>query len=235
MSSSTFTLVLESYADISHDMRRFTFRRPAGLSFRPGQYGIFSFPGGSLSRPFTFASSPRDDMLEICVKKVGEFTTQLFSAHEGDQLYVKAPLGETLVFEGDEKEDIVMVAGGSGITPFLSMLRYARQAGLTNRFTLFYGNRTREDIPQLDVLGQGWWENLVIHHVLSDEDVEGYGRGHVTKDRLSGHVDGPTERRWYVCGPPAMNQSVTNALRDLGVPSGLIHEERWQLPGKHDE
>ena len=127
---------------------------------------------------------------------------------------------------------LVMIAGGIGITPILSMLRHMAAAADERPVTLIWGNRREADIvyrQELHAMAAGPL-NLRIHHVLSQQPDWPGPTGFVnapllqrllTTEELGGHV--------FLCGPPPMMASVRRALRSIGVPGRRIHTERFAL------
>ncbi len=125
-----------------------------------------------------------------------------------------------------------MIAGGVGITPMLSMLRYMAATGDTRRVTLIWGNKTEADIlygHELTAL-QAAIPELKVHHVMSSQGNYVGNRGLVDEawlDHLA--AEELKSRRVLLCGPPAMIKLVSVALRRLGVPSGRVHAEKFEL------
>jgi ferredoxin-NADP reductase len=217
----------------THDVRTFVFRRPQGFSFTPGQYCLVSIPGsGDEKRPFTLASSPTEDMVELTVKEMGEFTRTMFSMKPGDRLEMDGPYGESLNFDGSVKDDIVLLAGGSGITPFMSILRYIAGKGLHNRVVLIVSNRTSRDMIYKDELNRlAKLGNINVVHTLTREEWDGE-TGRIDEGMIRRHVKEPERCLYYVCGPPAMVDGLVTVLKGMGIPSGRIRVEDWQVPGK---
>ncbi|MFQ8433656.1 ferredoxin--NADP reductase [Amaricoccus sp. W119] len=136
--------------------------KPEGFRFQPGQAVYLSVPdplekpdGRGKVRVFSIASAPRDPMLEIVTRQTGSsFKRTLAAAEIGAPLRIEGPYGD-LALRGDTERPAVFLAGGIGITPFLSMLRDAARQGLSRRMVLFYGNRTPESaafLPELRAL-----------------------------------------------------------------------------------
>ena len=134
--------------DETPDVKTFRLKSENNIDFIPGQYCMVSFPDDEDNkRPFTFSSSPTEKgYIDLTVKKMGVFTTKLYSLGIGDKLKIIGPNGESLNFDGSVKEDIVFIAGGSGITPFISALRYAAIKNLPNSITLLFSSKTEKDI-----------------------------------------------------------------------------------------
>ncbi len=206
--------------------------------FIPGQYALISIvdkPNLSQKKaPITFSNAPGEKMLRLTVKAIGEFTNDLTKLKAGDKLKLDGPKGETLNFDDSIKEDVVFMAGGSGITPFMSAIDYAVSKGMKNNLMLIFGNRTEDDIIFLQRLNQIESENekISIVHFLESGDEEKYELGFITKEKVLKHVDSLSEKIWYICGPPAMNDACYQILLDIGVPEENIRREKWEIAGK---
>src|SRR5690606_35847219 len=156
----------------------------------------------------------------------------------GDTINVMAPQGRFFVpIEPQERRHHLGIAGGSGITPILSIMKtvLAREPG--SRFTLVYGNRKLRSTmfkEELDDLKDKYLSRLVIHHVFSDEHTESdINMGLVNKDKLAEFlatlVPAASIAHAYVCGPFEMNDQAEAALLAAGVPEERIHIERFGI------
>jgi len=214
--------------DQTHDVKSFRLSKPIGFSFIPGQYAMFDI--NSLMRPFTFSNSPSDDYLEITVKLMRNATKQLFSMKPADSITFRGPLGSELNFDENVKEPVAFIAGGSGITPFMSALRYTYTKKLENKPVLFYSNRTWDDIIFHAELGKMGFK--VIHTLTASHPPSWKGEtGFLDEHMLRRHIE-PQDYIWYICGPPAMNNAMKKMLKQIGIKSGSIHIEPWELPGR---
>jgi ferredoxin-NADP reductase len=237
--------MFESEAEIveikqeTHDVKTFVLKTAENIAFVPGQYCMISIPDneelGDEARPFTFSNNPGEDHVEITVKRTGSFTGAMHRLQKGAKLHVKGPLGEKLNFDESVKDDVVFVAGGSGITPFMSAIRYAVSKNLSNRIVLLYGNKTVSDIiykDELNVLNEK--ENITVTNVLSGSIPEVWDglRGRIDKDMILAQIDKPAEKLWYVCGPPPMVEDINKILLDIGLPEEKVMSEEWQIPSK---
>ena len=173
----------------THDVKTFRLVRPDGFGFVSGQYALVSMPGrenfAGEKRPFTFSSSPTDSrFVDFTVKKMGNFTQELFSHQPGDRIEFKGPRGEKLNFDESVSQDVVFMAGGSGITPFISAIRYAIARNLPNQLTMLYGNRTRQDIIYHQELGAIAQPNIRVVDILATPEQDWPGEtGYIDLDR----------------------------------------------------
>jgi len=203
------------------------------LDHKPGQFMIIRLVrDGKVSEPhpFTISSSPTSDRLSITVKSVGDFTSTIGDTKISDGAYIDAPYGVFSFFNHDV-QDLIFIAGGIGITPFMSMLRYIYDRKLERNVTLIWGNKTEEDIVFKDELEKMAAEmpSLKIVHVMSKQDDWPGERGYVDAEKLKKYVNDFQEGEFFICGPPTMMVMVERTLRDLGVPKKKIHYERFAL------
>jgi ferredoxin-NADP reductase len=224
----------------THDVKTFVMKTGKNIAFVPGQYCIVSMPDhqefSDEARPFTFSNIPQEDHTEITVKKTGSFTGAMHQLQVGAKLRLKGPLGEELNFDESVKDDVVFVAGGSGITPFMSAIRYAVSKEMPNRIVLLNSNDSVDDIiykDELDALSQN--ENITVTNTLSMSVPEGWHglHGRIDKDMILAQIDQPAAKLWYVCGPPPMVQDLNDILLEIGLSEDKIKSEEWQILSKN--
>ncbi len=221
-------------------------RDPAGLAigFLPGQFFtvlVATEPGAEpLRRAYSASSSHLvTDTVTLTVKRIadGRVSSYLHAhAAPGMRLQVLGPSGEfTLVPEPTAGRHVVAIAGGSGITPIMSILRALLAGEPGSTATLLYGNRDAASIifaAELD--GLTATGRLAVRHVLEDPA----GRPGATAGRLdaatvtAGLHDVPAGAAHYVCGPEAMMAEARVALTARAVPPALIREERFTAPAR---
>lgn len=219
--------------DETHDVKTFRFSRPKDFSFIAGQFCMVSIDGIDKKIPLTFSSSPVCDQLDITVKEVGEFTLLMFKLKVGDSVLIDGPRGKIQNFDESIDKDIIFIAGGSGVTPYMSSIRYAIDKKMKNQIFLFFGNRSIKDIIYYQELKKIDNENSNIHviNVLSEEKWDGE-TGFITKDLIEKYVD-VNNKLFYVCGPPVMNKVVKEMLlNELKIDEEKIIMDKWEIPGK---
>ena len=213
------------------------------FSFVPGQHLTLRavVPGHELRRSYSICAAP-GEALQVGVRLVagGAFTSWLHAeAQPGLVLDVMPPQGRFGAALAARPRHVLAVAGGSGITPLLSIVKAALAGdavkGAETRCTLIYGNRSAASTmfaEELDDLKNRYLSRLALHHVFSREEVDSplhSGRVDaakiVTLLRLAGPVD-----QAFVCGPHAMNDEVEAALQAAGMPAHHIHVERFGVP-----
>lgn len=221
------------------DVRTFRLENTGQISFIPGQYCLVSLPDhprlSKTNRPFTFSNSPTiTSVLDLTIKQMGEFTNELFDLKPGDKLEIKGPRGEALNFTDNITQDIVLLAGGSGITPFMSIIRYCLIKKLAPRLTLLFGNRTTEDIIFEEELKHLAGHQLRVVHVLEQPKTGWNGEhGRISRQLIEKYVTQPVSKLWYLCGPPGMMTAMKNILIAMHIPETQWRWEPWELPGKN--
>lgn len=218
------TLAISRIENVTHNVRQFTFEKPEGFEFTPGQaaeVGIDRDGWRDAGHPFTFTALPDWDDLQFTIKIYPEhdgLTEQIGTLKEGDSFIVGEPWG-TIEYKGKG----TFIAGGAGVTPFIAILRMLRDRGELSGHRLIFANKREADIilrNEFDAM-----PGLEVIYVLSEEDKDGFEHGRIDKQMLQRLV-GSTSEQFYVCGPDEMVDSINDALKDLGAdPDGLVFEE----------
>lgn len=225
-------------ANINHELPGVSsviFKKPPGFNFYAGQYLDYELPvkdPDGNTRSFTIASSPTEDFLMLSTKNgKSVFKKNLLSLKPGTEVKTSHPAG---TFTLDEKSPAVMIAGGIGITPFRSMIKYALDQKLTTPMTLIYSSSTKkvktavkrgfylnsdENFPFKKEL-DAWKQNLpnlnIIYHNSSQN-------GHLTKlPAITYHLP-----IYYLAGPPKMVDSFEKMLLEMGVEETNIRYDRF--------
>jgi ring-1,2-phenylacetyl-CoA epoxidase subunit PaaE len=213
------------------------------FGFTQGQYLTLrrDIGGQDLRRSYSICAGVDDGELRVGVRKVagGVFSNWINEELKpGDVLSVMAPQGRFFVpIEPQARRHHLGIAGGSGITPILSIMKTVLAREPASRFTLIYGNRKLRSTmfkEELEDLKDRYMARLVIHHVFSDEHSESeLHMGVMNRDKLAGFLGSllapATIAHAYVCGPFRMNDEAEAALLAAGVPEERIHIERFGL------
>jgi predicted ferric reductase len=210
-----------------------------GFHHLPGQFLFVTLlRGPGLPReehPFTISSSPSENgSITISPKESGDFTKTLGRTETGHRAAVMAPFGRFSYLLHVKRSRLVFIAGGIGITPFISMLRYMRDRDPDRTVILVYANRTEDDIAFRDELdgiaSSPDGPHLLIHNVLSSPAPSWKGdRGYVDEEKLRRYLENIDNAGFYICGPPPMMKAVLRTLTDMGVDRAEIHTEKFSL------
>ncbi len=213
----------------------------AVFGFTQGQYLTLrtTIDGQDLRRSYSICAGVDDGELRVGVRKVkgGAFSNWI-NEHlaVGDSLSVMAPQGRFFVpIEPQSKRHHVGIAGGSGITPILSIMKTVLGREPLSRFTLVYGNRMLRSTmfkEELEDLKNRYMTRLVLQHVFSDEHTDApISMGLMNRDKiaefLASVLPAAAIDQVYICGPFQMNDEAEAALLAAGVPEGRIHIERF--------
>lgn len=211
---------------------------PAGerrLRFRPGQFAWLSIgrhPWRLQQHPFSLVTSADDETVGFTIKALGDFTKSLADLEPGTSAWLEGPYGIFTYEPGQSSRGVVFIAGGVGITPFMSMLRTAQARGLHEPVLLIYGSETWDEVIFRDELAElAETLPLTIVHVLKDGH-EGWSgeTGYVDEDFLDRHLpEHVAELPCYICGPDALTDVAEPALRRRGVPAQHLYAERFDM------
>ena len=219
------TLVLQSIRPVTHNVNELTFERPDGYDFTPGQATDLALDRDGWrdeQRPFTFTSLPGAGHLQFTIKSYPSHngvTEQIGMMQPGDGVIITDPWGAIA-----DKGPGTFIAGGAGLTPFLSILR-ARQAshGTLEGYRLIFSNSAARDIILREELEA--MPGLALNLVLTDERVEGLHYGQIDGpflDDIGMDYNGIV----YLCGPPPMQDALIATLTARGVTEDrLVMEE----------
>jgi ferredoxin-NADP reductase len=233
-------LVVARIIDETPDVKTFRLASPDGgplpFAYEAGQYLnlALTIDGTRVNRSYTIASSPtRGGHCEISVKRApdGYGSRHLHGTwREGDRVAVSAPAG-AFTFVPGEARRVVLIAGGIGITPLLSMIRSLTDRCWAGDIFLLYAVRTVADIAFRDELE--WLArrhpNLHVRIVVSrDPDTPWSGaRGSITRELIAGFVPELTRGPVYLCGPAPMMTAMREILVGMGVPDAEVLQEAF--------
>ena len=190
------------------------------LDFKAGQFAFFTFPSISKreQHPFTISSHPNEkEQLQITIKGLGDFTNGLGSKlKEGDKVGVEGPYGKFSTAHSKEREQ-VWIAGGIGITPFLSLIKDY----YTKQITLFWCVANEDEAPYKKRLEEMALSNPMFDFILWPSDK----RGHLELDDMS--IRNPKAKSYFICGPEPLKSSLFKQLKHEGVEEKNIHDEEF--------
>ncbi|MFO0614323.1 MAG: FAD-binding oxidoreductase [Polyangiaceae bacterium] len=243
----------------THDVKTFRLALDGGLelpfSYEPGQYLnlALTIDGKRVPRSYTIASSPtRAGFVEITVKREPHGTSSRFlhdTLREGSALDVSAPAGK-FVFTGTrdlgvpgarvDAEQVVLIAGGVGVTPLMSILRFLADRSWKGRVYFIYAARTEKDLIFRDELAYlvRRMPDLRATVTLTREP-EGSSwtgaRGRITKELLAPMASAIVRSEVYVCGPDEMMNETKRVLLEMGLPPKQFHQEAFVSPSSSED
>jgi len=230
---SKHVLKLKKVEEVGTGMYDFIFKKPR-LAFRPGQYLEWTLGHGNVDsrgnrRYFTIASSPTEPDLRLGVKfyeKPSSFKKKMLEMTLGEELMAGQLAGD-FVLPRDKKKKLVFIAGGIGITPFRSMVKYLSDHGEKRDVALFYSNRTTAEIAYRDIFDEAS-KTIGLKTIYA---VTGAGETPPEKNGRKGHIDGALIRRevpdyrdriFYISGTHAMVSAMETTLHNMGIPRRQI-------------
>jgi ferredoxin-NADP reductase len=208
----------------------------------PGQHvdiRLTAEDGYQAQRSYSISSPPEDELLALTVERVkdGEVSPYLLDeVRVGDQLELRGPIGGYFVWIGDGMRPVYLLAGGTGITPLMSILRHRDRRPSRPPALLIYSARTWEDIVYRDELKAMMRRDSCFRLVYAltrqqPDDWTGH-RGRITKGLLSANWFPPAHNpAIYVCGPTSFVETAANLLAELGFDPLSIKTERFGPSG----
>ena len=209
----------------THDVFHIVVEKPDGINFEPGQATeIFLDKSGweNEGRPFTFTCLPEDNYLEFMIKTYPSHkgvTNELLSLKAGDHLILNDVFGAIAY-----KEEGTFIAGGAGVTPFISIFRHLKAQGKLGNNKLICSNKTKGDIILEKEFREMLGDNFI--NILSEETVEGIEHGRISEKFLI-NCGLSFNEPFYVCGPPPMMEAVEKMLANLNVKKEQLVEEAF--------
>lgn len=223
---------LTHIVQLTPNMKNFTFKRVDSSAFpffRAGQYvSLQAKIGDSLvSRPYSISSSPDEALegrLSLGIEDAGFFSGYMNNeAKIGDRFVMTEPSGEFHYENIRDKKNIVCIAGGSGITPFLSMAKSVAEGNEDYNMTLFYGAKDFENLAYRDELEVLKKSGVQIIYVLETAH-EGCEQGFITAKMLEKYVD-INSSTFFMCGPVAMYASILDELKPYNLPLKSVRKD----------
>ena len=205
------------------------------IDFVPGMFAMLQYKdpntGEEIARAFSIANPPPSAELEFLIALIhGKFTSKLDTAKVGDLYYVSAPYGQ-FKFDINSGSKFLFVAGGTGLAPFLSMLRGVEKNGQKIDCKMVYSVRYPDEVINKEELLEMEARMGMKTTVTVTRPKEGDGwtgeKGHVDANMMLRSVPDLKDRVSYVCGPPAFVKAVKDGLLSLGVEERSIHAEMW--------
>lgn len=220
-----YNVKIISTSHITHDVLQILTEKPLQYNFEPGQATDVSINKKDWKdeiRPFTFTSLPNDDFLEFTIKTYpshNSVTNELLQLKNNDELILHDVFG-TIAY----KDEGLFIAGGAGITPFISIFRYLKSTNQIGGNKLIFANKTKDDIILETEFKSILRSNFI--NILADEKVDGYAHGFITESFLKTHLNNPATYI-YLCGPPPMMDAIEKQLASMHVAENWIIKEAF--------
>lgn len=216
---------IQSIENITHDVLKIVTEKPEKYHFTPGQATDVSINKNDWKdkkNPFTFTCLPENNYLEFIIKTYPlrkSMTNELLKLKIHDELILHEVFG-AINYEGEG----TFIAGGAGVTPFISIFRDLQSKKEVENNKLIFANKKKEDIILENEFKKLLGNNFI--NILSDEKVEGYANGQITKDFIEANNSG-INKLFYLCGPPPMMEAIEKQLTDLHVDKKSIIKEAF--------
>lgn len=198
--------------------------KPGNFNFQPGQYvnlQITDSVGKSLTHCLSLASAPHEQGIWLATRiSDSDYKKRLNELAVGDEVKIVGPLG-FFTLPTDESQKIVILTGGIGITPFLSMIRDAEKNSSSREIILFYANANKARAAFLEELQDVKLANYKLVAVMSDEESWNGEKGRINADLLKKYLEDLNAVTYYIAGPPAM----TTAMNDLLVNECVLESK----------
>lgn len=213
---------IEFIENITHDVLRIVTEKPQHIIFTPGQAADISINISGWEnekRPFTFTSLPGDDHLEFTIKTYPSHngvTNKLLQLKKNDELILHEIFGSIAY-----RDEGVFIAGGAGVTPFISIFRQLQSENRIRNNKLIFANKTKADIIHESMFKNLLGKNFIS--ILSEEKRDGYARGRITEEFLNANID-DLNKQIYLCGPEPMMEEIEQQLINLGGGTSVIKE-----------
>ncbi|TAK51604.1 MAG: FAD-dependent oxidoreductase [Betaproteobacteria bacterium] len=226
---STYEILLKGHREVAAGTLAFSFTKPPGFAFKPGQAITLlladpPLEANSRQRIFSLVSAPFEAELAIAtrMREGSAFKRALKNLQPGAKLQLRGPRG-TMTLHEERSRSAVFIAGGIGITPFMSMLRQAAHDRLAQRLLLICSNRRREDTPFLAELRDLARQDGNFRMLSRMTDTDGF----IDAETIRSFVGDAAAPIYYLAGPPAMVDAMKAVLRGAGVGDGDVQSEQF--------
>jgi predicted ferric reductase len=204
------------------------------FAYAPGQFAFVSFRSAHVSpepHVFTLSSTPsRPGLLQFTIRACGDWTREVKHIQPGDRAFIQGPFGRFGHLYTAPHRELIMIAGGIGITPMLSMLRFMADGSDPRPVTLIWSNRSPDHVvfsDELDLLAVKL-TGLRRIPIFTRNLENGKPAGRLNRQRLETMLEGCNRRSAiFLCGPPQMMNQVRSDLKTLGFPARSIFSEAF--------
>jgi predicted ferric reductase len=231
--ADTFTLIITPEKD---------------FQFKAGQFCFLRLDKNHLHarHPFTISSAPGVKDISFTIKILGRFTKTAKELKAGDEVLIDGPFGKfipkTEIETNEKPKDLIFIAGGVGITPFMSIIKDIKNKiknsnninsnnsdkEFYQNITLLYGSKTESDIifkKEFDEINETWFKKIYILSNNTDKSNTNYENGYLSKEIIEKYVNNIDNSLYYICGPEPMKNSAKKILKELKVSNKNIFIE----------
>ncbi len=224
-----FAAELTSVQKITRDISEFTFQAEGAPTFYPGQYALLHVPGVTGGRAYSMSNLGEDGTWRFMIKQMpgGAATGQLFAAEPGAKITIDGPYGTAFLRE-DSPREIVLLAGGSGLSPMVSIAKAVAEKLSSRKLHVFYGGRETSDLCDASVLGTKAAQKARFIAALSNPDGSWAGPTGFLHDVVAGDMGGRLKDcEIYFAGPAVMSAAVQKMAHEAGVPQDQLHFDEF--------
>jgi len=206
------------------------------FDYIPGQFAFITPVSANISKeehPFTISSTPsRPDSLQFVIRSLGDWTSKINRLKAGESILIDGPYGLFTHIVTSKREPIIMVAGGIGITPMLSMIRYMADVDDQRRILLIWSNKTKGHIvfPEEFRNLKHRLQNFRINHVITSGSGDVDEKGRLDQTKLERLLKGYSRKsNVFICCPFEMMKKMSRAIKKLGFSSTRVYKEEFKL------
>lgn len=228
--------IITSKKEVAKGTLETTFSVEEEVAFTAGQFIFVTLPelhypdDRGNRRHFSIVNSPTEKGIIRFTTRVREsgYKQTLKELPEGTQVEL-GPIGGDFVLPEDTQQPLVFIAGGIGITPYMSMLQYMKDKNLSYNITLIYSNRDQQSTVYFNQLNELAKEipNLKVIFVMTQMEDWNGEKGHIDVEFIKRHFPDVNSQKYFVVGPPVMSDALVKVLGDAGVVKELIKQENF--------
>ena len=227
-------LVLEEKKMVAKDTYEFIFKKPYGFTFEAGQYLEWMLPHTPSDhkgprRYFTISSSPTEEKVRVAMKIVGTPSSykNALGLLDVNQTVIASQLAGDFLLPKNPETNLGLIAGGIGVTPFRSHIKYMIDSEKQHDTVLYYCNNTKDDIAYQNIFAEAEraFPFSVVNVVANETLPSPFEAGYVTARMIARRTPDFHERVWYISGPPGMVSTYARLLRGMGIPHSHIKKD----------
>jgi ferredoxin-NADP reductase len=222
--ADTHIVTVKEIIPRTHNVKTFRVTKPGGFMFTPGQATDLSLNKEGWKdnkHPFTFTCLPDDDYLEFTIKMyetANGLTHHLNTIDVGEEFEISDAWG-AIEYKGEG----VFIAGGAGVTPFISIFRDLKRQEKIGTNILMFSNKTEADIILKDEFENMLHRNFI--NIITQQPDTGYYNKHIDKTFLQKEIK-DFKQKFYVCGPDVFTKNILDALQELGADAETLVFEK---------